>query len=59
MLVAVCKLIEDEQFDEAHLQLLDVYMKVDGKPQPPDFLAGDAVEEISDKILELIEVLSE
>jgi parallel beta-helix repeat protein len=59
MLEAVCELIEDEQFDEARLQLLDVYMKVDGNPQPPDFVAGDAVEEISTKILELIEVLSE
>lgn len=57
MLVAVCNLIKNAQYEKAHKQLLDIYKKVDGKLQPADFATGDATEEITVMILELIDRL--
>jgi len=57
MLAAARDLIEEGQYAEALVQLQDAYEKVDGNPKPPDFVAGDAANEIAPMILGLIERL--
>ena len=57
MLEAVCKLIKDEQYEKAQELLQDIYNKIDGQQQPPDFAIGDAIDEIVAMILELMERL--
>lgn len=57
MLEVVCNLIEDEQYEKAQELLQNIYNKIDGNPQPPDFVIGDATDEIATMILELIERL--
>ncbi len=59
MLVSVCNLIDGGQYEEAREQLQAAYKKVDSNPHPPDFVIGDAIEEIAAMILQLIERLQD
>lgn len=50
MLEVASDLIEEGLYEEACEQLLAAYGKCDGDPRPPDFVAGDAAEELADMI---------
>jgi len=54
MVEAAGDLIENELFEEACQQLLDVYRRMDGQPKPPDFVKGEAAPELAAMIQELI-----
>ena len=58
MLETAENLIQDGLFDEACGQLSAVYKKTDGLPKPPDFVTGQAAQELADKISDLIEELN-
>jgi len=57
MLKATSDLIVGEYFEDAYEQLVDVLKKCDGQVPPPDFVSGEATEELANKILELMEDL--
>jgi probable HAF family extracellular repeat protein len=57
MLAEAGVLIDSGMIEEACGQLMTVYRKCDGAHPPPDFVIGDAVSELSNKILELMEYL--
>ena len=57
MLEATSDLIVGEYFDDAYAQLIDVLKKCDNQVPPPDFVTGEAREEIANMILELMEDL--
>lgn len=57
MLKATSDLIVVEYFEDAYEQLVDVLKKCDGQVPPPDFVSGEAKEELANKILELMEDL--
>jgi|GEM_PF-3235078 len=57
MLKATSDLIVGEYFEDAYEQLVDVLKKCDGQVPPPDFVSGEAKEELANKILELMEDL--
>jgi hypothetical protein len=57
MLKATSYLIVGEYFEAAHEHLLDVLKKCDGQFPPPDFVSGDAREELANRILKLLEDL--
>jgi len=57
MIEAAGDLIENEMFEEACQQLLDVYRRMDGQPKPPDFVTGEAVTELATMIQELMTTL--
>ena len=57
MLEATSDLIVGEYFDDAYAQLIDVLKKCDNQVPPPDFVTGEAREELANMILELMEDL--
>jgi uncharacterized membrane protein len=57
MLLQAQYLIENE-YIEACEQLMSAYKKIDGQPQPPDFIEGNAAEELTSKINALIQDLN-
>lgn len=59
MLESTSELIVGEYFDDAYAQLVDVLKKCDGQVSPPDFVDGEAREELADMIMELMEGLME
>jgi streptogramin lyase len=54
MLVAASDLIDSAQISQACQQLLDVYQRCDGQPQPPDFVTGQAAPQLASQIQNLI-----
>jgi len=54
MIEAAGDLIEAGDIDGACGQLMAVYKKCDGLPRPPDFVAGEAQEELAQMILDLM-----
>lgn len=46
MIEACDNLIEDGLYEEARDQLAAALKKCDGRPKPPDFVAGDAVPDL-------------
>lgn len=59
MLKSAQQLIDAGEYEEALLQLQSAYAKVDGQPNPPDFIEGPARQELADKILALIAMLED
>ncbi len=57
MLKATGDLISGGYFEDACAQLVDILKKCDGQLPPPDFVAGEAREELVNKILKLMEDL--
>lgn len=57
MFEATSDLIVGEYFDDACGQLVDILKKCDGQVPPPDFVSGEAAEELANMILELMEDL--
>ena len=55
MFEATNDLIVGEYYDDACGQLTDILKKCDGQIPPPDFVSGQAVEELVDRILLLME----
>ena len=53
----VRRLIEAERYEEACDQLWSTYRKCDGNPRPPDFVTGEAAEDLADMILLLMDDL--
>lgn len=47
-------IIENELFEEACQQLLDVYGRMDGQPKPPDFVTGGAVAKLASMVQDLM-----
>lgn len=60
MIVAANNLYADGLIEEACEQLHDIYKKIDGEPNPPDFIVGDptVLEEFRQMVLELLEAFS-
>lgn len=60
MIVAASNLYSDGLVEEACEQLHDIYKKIDGEPNPPDFIVGDptVLGELRQRILELLEAFS-
>jgi len=54
MLEEAQRLIEAEQIEEACDQLWSAYRKCDGELRPPDFVTGEAAEDLADMILVLM-----
>jgi hypothetical protein len=50
-------LIEAGLYEEACGQLWSAYRKCDGEPRPPDFVTGDAAEDLADMILLIMDEL--
>lgn len=50
MIISVGDLLEDDQIIEGCQQLADIYLKVDGISPPPDFVTGEAREELANLI---------
>ncbi len=57
MLEAASDLIEDGLIQESCQQLRDAYKKCDGQPKPPDFVTGEATEELASMIQDVIDSL--
>ena len=57
MLEAASDLIEDGLIQEACQQLRDAYKRCDGQPKPPDFISGEASEELAAMIQDVIDSL--
>lgn len=57
MLEAASDLIDDGLIQEACQQLRAAYKKCDGQPNPPDFVTGEATEELADMIQDVIDSL--
>ena len=57
-IAAVSSLIAEGALDEAYSKLLSIYQRVDGQPKPPDFVSGEAAEELANLVLELMETLA-
>jgi hypothetical protein len=55
MLEAISDLIVGEYYDDAYEQLIDILKKCDGQDPPPDFVTGEAREELANMIMELME----
>lgn len=51
MIIAAGDLIEEGLYEEACDQLWAAYRKCDGDPKPPDFVAGDAADDLAVMIL--------
>jgi hypothetical protein len=50
MIAGAADLIGHGMYAEACSQLLQAYLRADGEPQPPDFVAGPARAEIAQRI---------
>jgi len=59
MLESTSDLIVGGYYDDAYTHLVGVLKKCDGQVPPPDFVDGEAREELADKIMELMEDLVE
>ena len=59
MLDEVQTLILSGRYSEARQQLLEAYRRVDGRVRPPDFVSGEAADELAKMILDLIGALTE
>jgi len=59
MLESTTDLIVGGYYDDAYAQLVDVLKKCDGQVPPPDFVDGEAREELAEMITELMEDLVE
>ncbi len=46
MIKSTRNLIEEELYEEAYVQLQDAYNRMDGDPKPPEFVTGEAVEDL-------------
>lgn len=57
MIEAAGDLIDNELYEDACQQLADALKKTDGQVPPPDFVAGEAREELENMLLELMESL--
>ncbi|MHC4436123.1 MAG: hypothetical protein ACYS3S_02100 [Planctomycetota bacterium] len=57
MIENAAALIEDGFYEEACDQLWSAYRKCDGKLRPPDFVAGEAAEDLADMILLMMDEL--
>lgn len=57
MLKEAKRLIEQGDYEGAILQLQSIYKKVDGNPNPPDFVEGEARAELAQMIQDLIDLL--
>jgi uncharacterized repeat protein (TIGR02543 family) len=57
MITAAGDLINQGRIAEARQQLQDVYLRVDGQPQPPDFATGTAATQLASMIQQLINSL--
>jgi Leucine-rich repeat (LRR) protein len=57
MLEATSDLIVGEYYDDAYAQLVNILKKCDGQFPPPDFVTGEAREELANMIMELMEDL--
>lgn len=57
MLEAAGFLTEDGDYEGACELLWDAYYKTDGDPIPPDFVEGDAADDLAQMILDLISAL--
>ncbi|MFC1882640.1 choice-of-anchor D domain-containing protein [Thermodesulfobacteriota bacterium] len=55
MLVIAAHMIENGNIQAAHNKLVTIYQKVDGKPNPEDFVTGDT--EVSDELAKQIQDL--
>jgi len=51
------RLIEAGLYEEACDQLWSTYRKCDGEPRPPDFVTGDAADDLADMILVVMDEL--
>jgi hypothetical protein len=58
MLDAVGDLIMDGEYELAYTQLESLYRKVDGEPNPPDFVTGEDVDGLALRVAALLEALS-
>ncbi len=54
MIEAAGDLIGTGDIDEACAQLMAAHKKCDGLPRPPDFVAGEAREDLAQMILNLM-----
>jgi len=59
MLAVAQRQIALGNYEGALLQLQSAYAKVDGQPNPLDFVSGDSRQALADKIMELIELLED
>jgi hypothetical protein len=59
MLDEAQKLMLAGRHSEAREQLLEAYRRVDGRVRPPDFVSGEAADELANMILDLIDALTE
>ncbi|MCW4012589.1 MAG: hypothetical protein NWF07_06305 [Candidatus Bathyarchaeota archaeon] len=59
MIEAAANLIGKGHIDEAYALLQNVYLRLDGNPQPPDFACGSAVSELVNMIQQLINSLED
>lgn len=57
MLKEAKRLIEQGDYEGAILQLQSIYKKVDGNPNPPDFVEGEARAELAQMIQDMIDLL--
>ncbi len=58
MIEAAGDLIDDGNLVEGCQQLMDAYNRCDGLPKPPEFVEGDAADDLAKMILELVESLA-
>jgi len=58
MLESTSDLIVGGHYDDAYAQLVDILKKCDGQVPPPDFADGEAREELTEMITELMEDLA-
>jgi hypothetical protein len=57
MIIAAGDLIDEGRYEEACQQLWDAYRKCDGDPRPPDFVTGQAADDLADMILGVMDEL--
>lgn len=57
MILLAGDLIEEGRYTEACQQLRDAYGKCDGDPKPPDFVTGEAADDLADMILMVMDAL--
>jgi hypothetical protein len=58
MLTIAAHMIENENIEAARNKLCAMYKKTDGKPNPNDFVIGDATGELANRIQNLINSLN-
>ena len=58
MLVMAAHMIENGKIEEARNKLITIHKKIDGKPEPNDFVQGNAAAELASQIQSLIDRLN-